>query len=124
MPLSLHQKGSDETGLAVSTSILQPGSDTGKLHQSSDEAEGCRINTWTNLTPAVRPAVLHTAALPLCGHTWVLHFCKEQPSEFGSAVKRNIKETEARCSSRMLKTSNYLRIQSRYYELFGLNYLQ
>lgn len=89
MPLSLHQKGSDETGLAVSTSILLPGSDTGKLHQSSDEAGGCRINTWTNLTPAVRPPVLHTAALPLCGHTWVLHFCKEQPLSLAQLWRGN-----------------------------------
>ncbi len=72
----IHQdlKSSDETGLVVSISILQSGNDTSKLHQCSGESGGCRINTWTNLTPAVRPAVLHTAALPLCGQKWVLRF--------------------------------------------------
>lgn len=43
-------------------------SDTSKLHHSSGESRGCRINTCTNLTPALRPSVLHSAALPLCGH--------------------------------------------------------
>lgn len=47
-----------------------------KLHQSCGESGGCRINTWTNLTPAVRPDYLRAAALPLCGYQWVLQSCR------------------------------------------------
>lgn len=61
---SLYRKSSDEKRPSVS--IFYSGKDASKLHQSLGEWRGCRINTRTNLMPAVRPDALQTAAVPLC----------------------------------------------------------